>query len=76
MKWIYTGVIRPKFTYACMIWGNRVDTKIIKQKMNRLACHLITNLARSTPQMDLEIILHIEPLDIHIKKWDLWHLRG
>ena len=79
MKWIYTGVIRPKFTYACMIWGNRVNTKIIKQKMNslnRLACLLITNLARSTPQMGLEIILHIEPLDIHIKKWDLCHLRG
>ena len=57
-----------------MIWGNRVNTKIIKQKMNslnRLACLLITNLARSTPQMGLEIILHIEPLDIHIKKMGL-----
>ena len=71
MKWIYTGVIRPKLTYACLIWGNKINTKILNQKLNslnRLACLLTTNLTRTTPQMSLEIILNIEPLDIHIKK--------
>ena len=71
MKWIYTGVIRPKLTYACVIWGNKINTKLIQQKLNglnRLACLLTTNLTRTTPQMSLEIILNIEPLDIHIKK--------
>ena len=70
MKWIYTGVIRPKLTYACLIWGNKINTKILNQKLNslnRLACLLTTNLT-TTPQMSLEIILNIEPLDIHIKK--------
>ena len=71
MKWIYTGVFRPKLTYACLTWGNKINTKILHQKLNslnRLACLLTTNLTRTTPQMSLEIILNIEPLDIHIKK--------
>ena len=74
MKWIYTGVIRPKLTYACLIWGNKINTKILRQKLNslnRLACLLTTNLTRITPQMSLEIILNIEPLEIHIKKLGL-----
>ena len=29
---------------------------------------LTTNFTRTTPQMSLEIILNVEPLDIHIKK--------
>ena len=43
MKWIYTGVIRPKLTYACLTWGNKINTKILHQKLNslnRLACLL------------------------------------
>ena len=74
MKWIYTGVIRPKLTYACLTWGNKINTKIIQQKLNslnRLACLLTANLTRTTPQMSLEIILNIEPLEIHIKKLGL-----
>ena len=74
MKWIYTGVIRPKLTYACLTWGNKISTKILQQKLNslnRLACLLTANLTRTTPQMSLEIILNIEPLDIHIKKLGL-----
>ena len=74
MKWICTGVIRPKLTYACLTWGNKINTKILQQKLdslNRLACLLTTNLTRTAPQMSLEIILHIEPLDIHIKKLGL-----
>ena len=53
---------------------DKVNSKILKQKMNslnRLACLLVTNLTRTTPQMSLEIILTIEPLDIHIKKMGL-----
>ena len=36
MKWIYIGVIRPKLTYACLIWGNKINTKILHQKLNSL----------------------------------------
>ena len=36
MKWIYTGVIIPKLTYACLIWGNKINTKILYQKLNSL----------------------------------------
>ena len=74
MKWIYTGIIRPKLTYACLTWGNKIKIKILHQKLNslnRLACLLTTNLTRTSPQMSLEIILNIEPLDIHIKKLGL-----
>ena len=71
MKWIYTGVIRPKLTYACLIWGHKANTKILIRRLgslNRLACLLTANLTRTTPQKSLEIILNIEPLDLHIKK--------
>ena len=54
--------------------GNKINTKILQQKLNslnRLACLLTANLTRTTPQMSLEIILNIEPLDIHIKKLGL-----
>ena len=47
MKWIYTGVIRPKLTYACLTWRNKINTKLLQQKLNslnRLACLLIANL--------------------------------
>ena len=74
MKWIYTGVIRPKLTYACLIWGHKINTKKLIQKLNslnRLACLLTTNLTRTIPQMSLEIMLNIEPLDIHIQKLGL-----
>ena len=52
MKWIYTGVIRPKLTYACLTWGHKINTKLLHQKLNslnRLACLLTTNLTRTTP---------------------------
>ena len=67
MKWIYTGVIRPKLTYGCIIWGPKANTKVIKQKLkslNRLAALLVCKITRTTPQMALEIIFNIEPLDI------------
>ena len=25
-KWAYTGVVRPKLLYACMTWGNAINT--------------------------------------------------
>ena len=25
-KWAYTGVVRPKLLYACMTWGNSINT--------------------------------------------------
>ena len=71
MKWIYTGVIRPKFTYACMVWAPHIKTKIIKRKietLNRVACTLITGMKRSTPQKSLEIIIGLEPLLLHLEK--------
>ena len=75
MKWIYTEVIRPQLTYACLTWGNKINTKILQQKLNslnRLTCLLLTsNLTRTTLQMSLKIILNIEPLDLTHKKFGL-----
>ena len=60
MKWIYTGVIRPKLTYGGLIWGPDIKTNIIKSKLNslnRMACLLTANVSRTT-QMSLENTLH------------------
>ena len=74
MKWTCAGVIRPKLTYASLIWGHKIDTTLLTQKLNslnRLAGLLTANLTRTTLQMSLEIILNIEPLDMDIKKLGL-----
>ena len=36
IKWAYEGVIRPKFTYACMSWGKEAKSKLVAIKLKAL----------------------------------------
>ena len=27
-RWVYTGIVRPAFTYGCLVWGHACDKKI------------------------------------------------
>ena len=71
MKWIYTGIIRPRLTYGAMIWGHCSKNKTMMKQLynlNRAACMMITATTRSTPQASLEILYNIPPLDLHLQE--------
>ena len=70
-KWAYTGVVRPKLLYACMTWGNAVNTaqQIKKLKaLDRLATRSTTTITRNTPQASVEIMIDLMPIELMIQK--------
>jgi hypothetical protein len=70
VKWIYTTVIRPRMTYAAIIWWERSTyTQEIKslQKIQRLATTSITGAMKTTPNIALDSITGLIPLHIHIR---------
>ena len=68
MRWVYTGIIRPKFTYGALVWAHNISPKQHKKlkQLNRIACMSLTPTTRSTPQASLEIMYNITPLDLHL----------
>ena len=73
MKWAYSGIVRPKLTYACHVWQHKINETLRckLQRLNRLACLNIARVHRSTPTKGLEVIYHLPPLDIHIHRVSL-----
>ena len=70
MKWAFTGIVRPKLTYGCHIWQNKI-TETLRGKLlrlNRLAMLNIAKVHKSTPTKGLEIIYNIPPLDLFIER--------
>ena len=72
IRWVFTGIIRPKFIYGALIFGHQLHkssrVKEMTNKLNRVAAMCVTKITRSTPQAALGLILDIIPLDLHIKK--------
>ena len=70
-KWAYTGVVRPKLLYACMTWGNSINTlqqlKKIKA-LDRLAARSATTITRNTPQASIEIMIDLMPIELMVQK--------
>ena len=68
MRWVYTGIIRPKLTYGALVWAHNLSSKQHKKlkQLNRIACMSLTPTTRSTPQAALEIMYNIIPLDLHL----------
>lgn len=70
MMWIYTSIIRPKLTYASLVWWPKTkeataETKLAK--LQRLVCIAITGAMRSTPSKALDAILNLLPLHEHVQ---------
>ena len=66
-KWAYTGVVRPKLLYACMTWGNSINTVQQLKKLNsldRLATRSTTTITRNTPQASIEIMIDLMPIEL------------
>ena len=70
-KWAYTGVVRPKLLYACMTWGNSINTVYQLKKLkalDRLATRSTTTIKRNTPQASIEIMIDLMPIELMIQK--------
>lgn len=70
IMWIYTSIIRPKITYASLVWWpkTREATAGMKlAKLQRLACIAITGAMRSTPSKALDAILNLLPLHEYVQ---------
>lgn len=68
--WIYSAIVRPKITYASLIWWpktNEVTTQKKLGKLQRLACISITGAMKSTPSAALNALLKILPLHQFVK---------
>jgi ribonuclease HI len=69
-QWIYTGMVRPAFTYASFIWAHKTNTKLFKdksQKLQRLALISIAPVRLHSPTIGLEIVTNTLPLHLFIE---------
>ena len=65
IHWLYLTVIRPKVSYASLIWWPKTKTKSAQRKLaklQRLATMTITGGMRSTPTLALDALMHLLPL--------------
>ena len=66
MKWIYTAMIRPIMSHACVSWAGGLNKKYLVRKltkMQKLACLMILSAFPVTPTGALEILLNITPIE-------------
>jgi ribonuclease HI len=69
-KWIYTGIVRPMFTYGCIAWAKVTRTKDFIQKakkLQRLAICSIGPIRTHSPTTGLEIFTNTMPLDLYTR---------
>ena len=66
MKWIYTAMIRPIMSYACVFRAGGLNKKYLVRKITkvqRIACLMISSAFLGTPTGALEILLNITPIE-------------
>jgi ribonuclease HI len=67
--WIYTAVVLPGILYGSVVWASaaNVNNKIKKLKrVQNCALHAISGTMRSTPQLALEVLLCLLPIDLKL----------
>lgn len=68
--WIYTVIVRPRISYASLVWWPKVKVKAAQLKLGklqRLACLAITGAMRSSPSKALDALLCLLPLHQYLK---------
>ena len=71
VKWIFTAVVKPRITYAALVWAHRILTISKKQRLgqiNRLAAMTLTPTRKNAPTSALEIIHDLIPLELALQK--------
>ena len=70
-RWLFTGIIRPKLSYASMVWRHIQKSSTLCEKLrrlNRLGAITITPTVKTTPTKGLEVIHDLMPLELFIKQ--------
>ena len=65
IHWIYSAIVRPRITYASLVWWTKTREKGAQDKLEKLqwlATLSITGAMRSTPTKALEALLFMLPL--------------
>jgi ribonuclease HI len=72
--WIYTGIIRPKITYAAHLWCGNISNYTLDKKSRQIQRWALTKMGpirEHTPTAGLEIITKTIPLHIHLQEVSL-----
>jgi ribonuclease HI len=72
--WIYTGIIRPKISYAAHIWCGNISNYRLDKKSRQIQRWALTKMGpirENTPTAGLEIITKTIPLHIHLQEVSL-----
>ena len=70
-NWLYTAIVRPILSYGAIIWFTSLEVKQNRDRINRvqrLACKMITGGMRSTPTAGMEILLGMTPITDTVKE--------
>ena len=68
--WIYTAIVRPRITYASLVWWPKTNVRYAQkklEKLQRLATISITGAIRSTPSKALDAMLSLLPLHLFVQ---------
>lgn len=68
--WMYTAVVRPIMTHGALVWWPALTKGYNQTKLGRIqrtAGIGVTGALRSTPTQALSVLLHLLPIDLHIK---------
>lgn len=65
IHWIYLTIVRPRISYASLVWWPKTNEKSAQKKLGRLqrlATLSITGAMNSTPSISLDALLYLIPL--------------
>jgi ribonuclease HI len=71
ISWIYRAIILPRVLYGAVVWWHRARIKEYQKELNkvqRLACLMVTGAMRTTPTQALEILLGMKTMRIEVEK--------
>ena len=71
VTWIFTAVVKPRITYAAIVWAHSIQTFSKKQRLgqiNRLAAMMLTPTRKNVPTAALDIIHDLIPLELALQE--------
>lgn len=70
MLWIYEVVIKPMILYGAVAWWHRADRTMLRgrlERVQRVACLMVTGCFKTTPTAAMETFLDLLPLFMEVQ---------